>query len=305
MPPSTASIPRAGHPVSVVILTKDEEINIGACLDSLVKVPPLAGENGGGFDDIVVYDSLSTDRTLEIARSYPNVSVVQRAFDNWSAHQNWGARNIPFKHPWVLYIDADERVTPDLAAEVWRTADPASPLSACRLRRKDLFMGRWLRHAQLYPSWFVRLFRPEKIRYERLVNPVAVVDGPITDLDGHLIHYPFSKGVTQWLERHNSYSSFEAQELLKVQDGARRAGGSPKGLLSRDPNVRRAALKDIFYRLPLRPQVKWLYYMLWRRAWLDGSPGVTYARLTYLYEYMITIKAKELRAEREAASRPG
>ncbi len=269
------------HPISAVILTKDEEVNIAACLDCLEF-----------SDDVVVYDSLSTDRTVEIARRRPNVSIVERKFDNWAAHQNWGVQNIRFKHPWVLYVDADERVPPELAIEAQRMADPASPNSACRMRRKDMFMGRWLKHAQLYPTWFVRMFRPEKIRYERLVNPIAIVDGPIADLQEHLIHYPFSKGVFHWFERHNKYAAFEAQELIKVVAGQRQP---LSGLISRDPNTRRATLKDLFYRMPMRPQVKWLYYMAWRRAWLDGMAGVTYARMTYLYEYMVSINVRELR----------
>ncbi len=277
-------------PVSVIILTKDEEINIASCLDHLAF-----------SDDIVVYDSLSTDKTTEIAQNHPKVGasvrIVSRKFDNWSAHQNWAVQNIAFKHPWVLYVDADEHVTPELAGELGRLADPASSVSAYRLRRKDHLMGRWLRHAQLYPSWFVRFFKPSKIKWERLVNPVAVVDGPLEQLDGHLMHYPFSKGITQWLERHNSYSSFEAQELLKVLGGTKREPLS--GLFSSDPTVRRGVLKNIFFRLPLRPQIKWFYYVFWRMAWLDGAPGMTYARLTYLYEYMISIKAKELMAKHD------
>ncbi|MCC5785593.1 MAG: glycosyltransferase [Phycisphaerales bacterium] len=276
---------RGLHPVSVVILTKDEEINIADCLSCL-----------GFSDDIVVYDSFSTDRTVEIAEEFPDVRVVKRRFDNWSSHQNWGVRNIEFKHPWVLYVDADEWVEPDLAMEVMAAADPASPMSAYRMRRKDMFMGRWIRHATLYPTWLVRLFRPEKIRYERLVNPVAIVDGEIDELDGHLIHFPFSKGMDQWFERHNSYSGFEAEEMLKVVAGSRRP---LRGLLSRDPNARRAVQKDIFFRLPFRPHIKWMYYMFWKRAWLDGMPGVTYARMQYLYEYMIVIKARERLASRK------
>lgn len=267
------------HAISVLILTRDEEINIRECLD------------GVAFsDDVVVFDSLSTDRTAEIARTYANVRVVERAFDNWSSHQNWAVRNIPFKHPWVLYIDADERVDAALAAELQTLADPSSPASAFRLRRKDIFMERWIRHATLYPTWIVRMFRPEKIRYERLVNPVAIVDGPVQEVTGHLIHYPFSKGVTQWFERHNSYSSFEAREQLKVREGRRRP---ILDILRRDPNLRRAALKDFFFRLPMRPQLKWMYYVLWRRAFLDGKAGMTYARLQSIYEQMIQIKARE------------
>lgn len=271
------------HPVSVVILTKNEEVNIRACLDCLTF-----------SDDVVVYDSYSDDQTVEIARTYDNVSVVQRKFDNWSAHQNWGVANIPFKHPWVLYVDADERVDDEMRNEVLASADPASGKAAFRFRRKDYFMGRWLKRAQLYPTWFVRMFRPEKIRYERLVNPIAIVDGEIGDLKSHIIHYPFSKGVDHWFERHNSYSHFEAMELLKVVGGQRQ----PITGLFKDANTRRATLKDIFYRLPLRPQIKWLYYIVWRRAFLDGRAGWTYARLQYLYEYMISIKVKEERLRR-------
>ena len=158
------------------------------------------------------------------------------------------------------------------------------------MRRKDMFLGRWIKRASLYPTWLVRMFRPEHIRYERLVNPVAVVEGEVGSLEGHLIHYPFSKGVRQWVERHNSYSSFEAMEVLKVLDGDRKPLGD---ILNRDPNTRRAALKDLFYRMPLRPHIKYVYYVLARRAFLDRAPGWIYARLQYIYEYMITIKVKE------------
>ncbi|MBX3364972.1 MAG: glycosyltransferase [Phycisphaeraceae bacterium] len=272
-------------PISCLILTRDEEVNIADCLGCLEF-----------SDDIIVFDSLSTDRTLDIARNAPNVTVVQRAFDNWSSHQNWGVQNIRFKHPWVLYVDADERVDDNLAEELQSLADPDAPYAAVRMRRKDMFMGRWIKHATLYPTWLVRMFRPEKIRYERLVNPVAIVDGDTARAEGHLIHYPFSKGTVQWFERHNSYSSFEAQEMLKVLAGDRR---KIRGLFSTDPNERRAVAKDMFYRLPLRPQVKWLYYMFWKQAWLDGWPGITYARMQYLYEYMISIKARELKRMRD------
>lgn len=284
MPDSTTT----RFPVSVVILTKNEEINLERCLAALTF-----------SDDIVLYDSFSTDRTVEIARAHPNVTVVQRKFDNWAAHQNWGVQNIPFKHPWVLYVDADEVIEPALAEEAQQHADPASSLSAYKMRRKDMFMGRWLKRAQMYPVWIVRLFRPSKIRYERLVNPIAIVDGPTGELQNHIIHYPFSKGVEQWFERHNSYSSFEAAELMKVRAGKRQPTGK---IFSRDSNDRRAALKDLYYRMPFRPQIKWFYYMLVRWAWLDGKPGIAYARMVYLYEYMATIKVMELKAREKGQS---
>lgn len=218
--------------VSVLILTLNEEINLDACLDSLA-----------WCDDIVVLDSFSTDRTIDIAKAR-GARVVQRVFDNWSAHQNWAVQNIEFKHPWVLYLDADERCAPDLRDEALRCARSDAPESAFRIRRKDFYMGRWLKHAQLYPSWFVRLFRPKKIRYERLVNPVAIVDGVTGTVDAHILHYPFSHGIAHWIARHNRYSDFEATEALKIQGGT---AVSWAHLLGRDPNARRRTMKDIFF----------------------------------------------------------
>jgi glycosyltransferase involved in cell wall biosynthesis len=264
--------------LSVLILTKNEQVNIAECLKS------VAFSN-----DVVVYDSFSNDRTLEIAKQFPNVTVVQRKFDNWATHQNWGVRNIPFKNPWVLYVDADERVPQDLAEELQRLASADSPFSAYRVRRKDYFMGTWLKRSQLYPTWIVRFFKPEKISYERLVNPIAVVDGQTGELDGHLIHFPFSKGLLPWFERHNSYSSFEAVELRKP--GTERP--SLRELFTNDANDRRNALKRLFYSMPMRSAIRFFYLTLVRLGVLEGRAGMRYSAMISMYEYWISIKMKE------------
>jgi glycosyltransferase involved in cell wall biosynthesis len=268
--------------VSALILTLNEEINIAACLQSL-----------SWCDDVVVLDSLSTDTTPAIATAH-GARVVSRAFDNWSAHQNWAVSHIEFRHPWVLYLDADERCDAQLRDELLERARPEAPEAAYRIRRKDFFMGRWLKHAQLYPTWLVRLFRPGRIRYERLVNPVAIVDGPTGELHSHILHYPFSHGVSHWIARHNRYSDMEALEAAKVRNEGRVSGT----IWSGDPNERRRALKDVFFRLPARPLVKFLYYYGWRRGFLDGRAGFTYATLQAMYEYMITCKGAELERRR-------
>jgi len=272
--------------VSVLILTLNEELNIEACLDSLT-----------WCDDIVVLDSLSNDRTRAIAEER-GARIVTRAFDNWSAHQNWAVSSIGFRHPWVLYLDADERCEEALRDEALRVAQPTAPEAAFRIRRKDFFMGRWLKHAQLYPTWLVRLFRPDRIRYERLVNPVARVDGPIGQLQAHIIHYPFSHGVSHWIERHNRYSDMEAIEAAKVRFGGDSAAPHASSLWSKDPNERRRALKDVFFRMPARPLVKFVYYYAWRRGFLDGKAGLTYATLQAMYEYMIACKGAEIERRR-------
>lgn len=273
--------------VSVVILTLNEESNVSECLTSLA-----------WSDDVVVFDSFSSDRTVEIATQL-GARVVQRKFDNWSAHQNWAVSNIDFKHPWVLYMDADERCTPELRDEVLQAAVAESAHAAFRIRRKDYFMGRWLKHAQLYPTWLVRLFRPQCIRYERLVNPVAHVEGTIGSLQAHIDHYPFSHGIAHWIARHNRYSDMEAIEAIKAREGSKLQIADT---FSRDPNTRRRALKDIFFRLPARPLIKFLYFYTWRRGFLDGRAGFTYSTLQAFYEYMIECKRREL--TRRAAGLP-
>ncbi|MGA7316361.1 MAG: glycosyltransferase family 2 protein, partial [Silvibacterium sp.] len=168
--------------VSVLILTKNEEKDLPGCLASV-----------SWCDDIHVFDSVSTDRTVGIAHQ-AGATVTQHPFDNWAAHQNWGLANIPFKHPWVFYLDADERVTPELVRTVCAAAANPGDCVAFRVQRRDFFLGRWLKHVQTSP-FYLRLFRPEKMHYERLVNPVSLPQGPVGQISGFLDHFPFSKGV--------------------------------------------------------------------------------------------------------------
>lgn len=266
--------------ISILVLTKNEERDLPGCLGSV-----------SWSDDIHVYDSLSDDRTVEIARAN-GATVVQRPFDNWAAHQNWGLGNIAFRHPWVFYIDADERVTPELASSLRSAVTNPGDKVAFRVRRRDFFLDTWLRHVQTSP-YYLRLFRPERMRYERLVNPVSVADGPVGQLKGFLDHYPFSKGMGHWLQRHNGYSTFEAQQILS--DRASRGGFSlTQALFERDFHKRRAHQKDLFYRLPARPLIKFALLYLLKRGFLDGRAGFTYATLQAIYEYMIVLKTREL-----------
>jgi glycosyltransferase involved in cell wall biosynthesis len=272
--------------ISVLILTKNEEQDLPGCLASV-----------RWTNDIFVYDSHSTDGTLDVARA-AGAHITQRYFDNWSSHQNWGLANIPFLHPWVLYLDADERVTPELAASIQRAVDNPGDKVAFRMRRRDFWGERWLKHVQT-SSYYLRLFRPRKMRYERLVNPVSIPDGPVGELAGFLDHYPFDKGMTHWLERHNSYSSLEAQQIVR-----NRAENQQFSLLQaffgKEINQRRFHQKELFYRLPARPLFKFLLLYLGKRGFLDGREGFQYAALQSLYEYMIVLKTKEL-SEKQTA----
>jgi glycosyltransferase involved in cell wall biosynthesis len=155
-PAEHSARPIALEPPSVVVLTKDEEVNIEACLQTL-----------SFSDDIVVLDSYSTDRTVEMARRHPNVRVVQRHFDTEWKQRNYGLQDIPYKHPWVYICDADERVPQGLVDEMMQKINtPSLPYMAFRLRYKNMYLGKWIKHASGYPVWLIRLVRPEYVSYE-------------------------------------------------------------------------------------------------------------------------------------------
>lgn len=267
--------------VSVLILTKNEQQDLPGCLNSVA-----------WCNDVVVYDSCSSDCTQEIAAS-AGARIIERHFDNWASHQNWGLRNITFRNSWVFYIDADERLTPECSDELQAIASNPDPhVVAYRIRRRDYFQGRQLRYVQTSP-WYIRFFRPEFVHYERLVNPITMVDGPIGDLQHPLDHYPFSKGLSHWIARHNSYSSFEAQQILQNR-ASQEPFSLPAAFFERDFNSRRFHQKELFYRLPARPLIKFLLLYILKRGFLDGRPGFTYALLQSIYESMIVLKVQEL-----------
>jgi hypothetical protein len=160
------------------------------------------------------------------------------------------------------------------------------------VQRRDFLHGRWLKHVTASP-FNIRLFRPEKMRYERVVNPVSIPDGPVGELSGYFDHFPFSKGVRHWLEKHNSYSTLEAQQVISNR-AARNAFRITQAFLAKDRNERRYHQKELFYRMPARPLVKFMLLYVAKRGFLDGSAGFTYAALQSIYEYMIVLKTREL-----------
>lgn len=274
--------------ISVLILTLNEELNLSDCIDSCA-----------ASDDIVIFDSLSTDRTQDIARAR-GARVVERAFDNYASQRNAALTAVTYKNPWVLMLDADERITADLAAEMSDAiSHVADDVAMFRMRRKDFFMGKWLRRSSGYPSWFGRLVRVGRVRVEREVNEEYFADGRVEHLRAHLHHYPFNKGVSHWFERHNRYSSMEA--LAKVD--VRRQRLSPRRMFSTDPIERRRALKNLLYRLPLRPPIIFIYLYFIRLGICDGRAGFYFSGMRATYELLIDIKAVEImRSKRDLAA---
>lgn len=272
--------------ISVLILTFNEEANIADCLSSV----PWRG-------DVHVLDSCSTDKTAEIARAL-GAKVETRPFDGYASQRNAGL-SLPFKNEWIVMLDADERMTPELAAEIERESSAAdASVAMFRVRRRDVFMGRWLRRSSGYPTWFPRVIRRGRVRVKREINEVYIPDGEAKQLQAHIDHFPFHKGMDWWFDRHNRYSTMEAQLLID------RKGSSSPAAKSNDPGARRAALKALAYRLPLRPYLMFLYLYVVRGGFLDGKPGWVYANMRLTYEIMIDAKAAYAKSQAGAADGP-
>ena len=270
--------------LSVLIPTRDEARNISDCLAAV-----------GFAAERIVYDSLSTDETLELAAA-AGAKIVQREFDVFSRHKNWALDNIDFAHDWILIVDADERATAKLAAEIAGIIEDPAAADGYYIARQNIFQGKWIRHAGMYPDWQLRLFRRGRARYEdRIVHEHMIVEGRTGFLRNHFIHHDF-KGVERYLERHNHYASLEAVEIHRMLRDAPGAHRIIAGDLSARGPARRRAIKHFAYRrLPLRAFLIFLYMYVWKRGFLDGRIGFRYCLLRAFYEFQVGLKLTELR----------
>ena len=236
----------------------------------------------------------STDATVTLAAAR-GAHVSTRAFDTYAAQRN-AAMQLPFRHPWVLVLDADERPTPELSQEMQQAVRSApANVAGFRMRRRDFLWDTWLKHAQMTP-FYVRLFRVGQVHYSRAVNEIVEVTGDILELHHPLDHFAFSKGISHWVAKHNGYSTKEAE--LLASGNAVHGASLQQALFAHNFHERRVAQKAIFYKLPARPLIKWCYMVLIRGAILDGHAGIMYATLQSFYEYLIEIKCQEIHRER-------
>lgn len=272
---------------SILILTKDEEHNIADCLRSVA-----------WSDDIVVLDSFSSDATCEIARE-TGVRVFQRTFDDFGAQRNFALENIPFVNPWVFHLDADERFNEALRQECERVI-AEDVCSACFVPNRIIFLGRWIKHSTQYPYPQVRLVKRGEVRFtksghgqreEQAKRGVGSINIPYD-------HFNFSKGLSDWVEKHNRYSTAEALEFLQ-------SGHSLPltRLLSRDPMERKRCLKSLHARLPGRWAWKFFFLYFVRLGFLDGYPGFAYCMLQAFYDFLITVKIRESRPVTQQAGK--
>ncbi len=276
-------------PISFLIPIRNEASNLPRCLSSI----PWA-------DEIVVVDSRSTDGSQAIAESF-GAKVVQFEFNGtWPKKKNWALENIPFRHPWIFILDADEELTPDAGEEIARLiADPVPGITGYWINRRFHFMGKWLQYAY-YPNWNLRLFQHRLGHYEQLtavatasgdneVHEHVIVQGQTARLKTEMNHYAFPS-VDVFMEKHNRYSNWEAHVAL---DRLLKGGTT---LQDGDVGLRRR-LKLLSHRLPFRPLLRFLFVYFWQKGFLDGREGFYFARLHAVYEFLCVAKTYELRQQ--------
>jgi glycosyltransferase involved in cell wall biosynthesis len=279
-------------PVSVLIPAKNEEANLPACLESVA----IASE-------IFVVDSQSSDRSIEIAEKF-GAKVVQFHFKGgWPKKKNWALENLPFANEWVLIVDCDERITPELWAEIAQAIK--NPENAgYYINRRVFLLGKWIKHGGRYPDWNLRLLKHQNGRYENLntedvpntgdneVHEHIILDGKSEYLKNDMLHIDF-RDVFEWLARHNRYSNWEARvyyNILTGQNQNETIGGKMLG----DAVQRKRFLKQIWVRLPFKPLIRFILVYFIQLGFLDGKAGYIYARLISQYEYQIGVKLYEL-----------
>lgn len=267
--------------LAAVIIAKNEVANIERCVRSV-----------SWCDEVIVVDDRSTDGTVERATAC-GARVVLHPFESFARQRNWALAEAGLQSEWALLLDADE-----VATEAFQHAVRASLVGAdqstagFQLCRRTMFFGRWLKHADAFPVWIMRIVRRGRAQFADSGHgevPVPPADGVLPRIKEPFLHYPFSKGLHDWWQRHNQYSTREAErEWQTVQSWSWAA------LFSTDPALRRRAARDLARQMPCRAWLRFFYHYLWRGGFLDGRPGWEFSRMMATYEGMIVLKKWEM-----------
>ncbi|WP_353661134.1 glycosyltransferase family 2 protein [Hydrogenimonas sp. SS33] len=280
--------------LTVVILTLNEEKNLPFALENVI----------GWAKNVYVLDSGSTDKTVEIAEEM-GARVFYRKFDTYARQRNYAIKELPIDTEWMMFLDADEYILPELKQEIAEKLAEHPKENGFYLRRRFYFMGRWIRHGGYYPVKLLRLFRREKAEVVRDINEQIVVEGETATLR-HDFADENRKGIYDWIEKHNRYSSFEAQELLNYDKRrSEREKDDYAKLFGTQPQRKRWIKENIRNRFvpPLaRPFVYFSYRYFLKLGFLDGKEGFIYFMMhAFIMGLATNVKYLELKREEEAS----
>lgn len=287
-----AKVARA--PVSVIVPVKNEAENLRRCLPAL-----------DWADEVFVVDSQSTDDTCDVAVEH-GAHVVQFAFNGvYPKKKNWSLDSLPFRNEWVLIVDADEVVVPELAEEI-RARIEADEADGYYLNSKYYFLGRRIKHCGYSECWNLRLFKHALGRYERMpdhsggrsgdneAHEHVELHGRVGRLKHELDHHAYPT-IAAWVEKHNRYAVWEAAQYERFLSEP-----IPK-TIGRGKRFKRM-LKKVYLRLPMRPAVRFLYAYVARLGFLDGRPGLVFCTLLAFYDFLAWANVYERRTAESSSS---
>jgi len=277
-------------PISLIILTYNEEKNIEYCLKSTYE---WVGE-------IIIVDSFSADKTLEICKKYTD-KIYQHPFKNQAKQFNWALDNVPIAYDWIMRLDADEMITPELAKEICQVLPnlPAD-IAGIYIKRRVYFMGRWIKHGDYYPMWFLRIFRKGKGRYEEITEEhIVLSEGKTIRLKNDFIDYN-RKGISFWIDKHNNWAIGEMLDVMSYMG----YGGLPKNtvkpsLFGTQEQRRRWLKTNVYAKMPLffRAFFYFFYRYFFRFGFLDGIEGLIFHFLQGCW-YRFLVDAKIFEAKK-------
>lgn len=269
-------------PVSVIILTYNEELHLERCLLSIVF----------WASEVIVIDSGSKDKTQAIAKKY-GARVYEHEFTNQAEQFNWALANVDVNFPWILRMDADEYVTPELADEIqYVTKKDNTMLNGYQMKRRVFFMDRWINHGGYYPIWLLRLFRRGHGKYEQMeMDEHLLVDGEVGYLKNDIVDHNLND-LEWWVAKHNNYAKREANVYLKHKIDAEGLGGLGGGQIE----SKRWLKQNVYYKAP--PFLRAFLYFIWRYffklGFLDGKEGMIFHFLQgFWYRFLVDSKIYE------------
>lgn len=269
--------------MTAIILTKNEEKNIERCITSIIDL----------VERIVVVDSGSTDRTVEIAKSL-GANIYMHPWKHYADQFNWAIDNVDIRTKWVFRFDADEQVTPALANELREQCilHDDDDVTGFMMRYKMFFLGRFLMHGGWYPFLKITIYKHGKGRFEdrAMGEHIVLNEGRCIDLKEDCIHYDF-KDLTSWIDKHNKYSTREVIDRKFIA-----AGNSNLEILDGQPEKAKRLRDSLYYKLPpfFRARLYYWYRYYIKMGFLDGRPGKIWAFMqAYWYRYLIDAKLYE------------
>ncbi|HXH72587.1 MAG TPA: glycosyltransferase family 2 protein [Mariprofundaceae bacterium] len=273
--------------LTVIILTLNEERHIRRCIESVRQCAAR----------VVVVDSGSTDATCDIARSL-GADILNHPFKNYAQQFNWALDHAAVTTEWIMRLDADEYITPELADRLIRLLpSTAADVDGYTIRLRRYFQGRWLRHGSLYPIHLLRIWRCGRGRLEeRWMDEHVVLEGRIADMQADFIDDNL-KPLTWWIEKHNAYASREAVDLLNLEYRFLPYDSVAK-ISSDQAGMKRWIKEKVYFRLPggMRAFAYFLYRYVIRLGFLDGRAGTAFHFLQgFWYRYLVDAKVAEVK----------